>query len=42
MVGFLIVYVRAGLPDGSLRTIALVDAVGLVPLALVAYAAWRA
>ncbi|WP_102126805.1 hypothetical protein [Deinococcus planocerae] len=40
VVGFLAVYVRAGLPAGPLRTVALVDAVALVPLALVVLAAW--
>ena len=42
MIGFLIVYARAGLPAGSLRAIAWADAIGLVPLAIVTYAAWRA
>ena len=41
MIGFLILFVRAGLPTGSLRTIAIVDAFGLLPLAFVAFAAWR-
>ncbi len=41
MVSFLVIYWRAGLPEGPLRTIAGADALGLVPLAIVAYAAWR-
>lgn len=41
MVGFLVVYVRAGLPDGSLRSIAVVDLCGLLPLVLVGWQAWR-
>jgi len=39
MIGFLIVYARAGMPDGPLRKIALVDLVGLLPLA---WGAWNA
>lgn len=35
MAGFLFVYVRAGMPEGPLRTIALADAIALVPFALV-------
>lgn len=42
VLGFLFVYVRAGMPIGSLRTIALVDTIALLPLALVGYRAWRA
>lgn len=42
VVGFLAVYARAGLPAGPLRTIALVDALALLPLAIVVVAAWRA
>lgn len=41
VVGFLAVYAQAGLPAGPLRTIALVDAAALLPLALVTMAAWR-
>ena len=37
VVGFLGVYTRAGIPGGSLRTIALVDVVALAPLALVSW-----
>ncbi len=40
MVAFLWVYWRAGMPQGALRTIALVDLVGLLPLALVVIRAW--
>lgn len=41
IIGFLAVYARAGLPDGPLRIIAMVDAVALLPLALVTRQAWR-
>ena len=41
VIGFLLVYLGAGAPEGPLRTIALVDALALLPLALVAYDAWR-
>ena len=40
VVGFLLVYARAGMPAGALRTIAYVDLAGLVPLAFVACHAW--
>jgi hypothetical protein len=39
LIGFLAVYVRAGAPSGPLRKIALVDAVGLAPLAWTLFAA---
>jgi hypothetical protein len=42
VVGFLIVYALLGAPAGALRTIAIVDAVALLPLGLVAYRAWFA
>jgi hypothetical protein len=42
VVGFLILYLRAGMPAGPLRTIALVDAAALIPLLFVAASAWRA
>lgn len=42
IIGFLLVYLRAGMPSGALRTIAIVDLVGLVPLAWVLFAGWRA
>jgi hypothetical protein len=41
VVGFLVVYARAGLPPGALRTIAIVDVVALLPLGWVLLAAWR-
>lgn len=40
MIGFLIVYVRAGLPEGALRKIAVTDAIGLIPLTFVCWRAW--
>jgi hypothetical protein len=42
VVGFLILYIRAGMPAGPLRTIAIVDTAALVPLLFVGYRAWRA
>lgn len=41
VVGFLILYALRGLPAGPLRTVAIADAVALVPLALVTLKAWR-
>ncbi|OBX17830.1 hypothetical protein A9995_14280 [Erythrobacter sp. QSSC1-22B] len=41
VLGFLFLYVRAGMPEGALRTIAIVDLVAVVPLCFVAWAAWR-
>lgn len=41
VIGFLWVYWRAGMPAGRLRRVALVDLVGLIPLAFVFYIAWR-
>jgi len=41
VVGFLVVYARAGMPVGVLRTVALVDLAALAPLAFVAFHAWR-
>lgn len=40
VVGFLLVYASARFPKGSLRTIALADAVALVPLIGVTVDAW--
>jgi hypothetical protein len=40
VLGFLVVYVRAGMPTGALRTVALTDLVALVPLGVVLYNAW--
>lgn len=42
LIGYLIVYSRAGFPVGPLRTVALVDAMAILPLAVVVFAAWRA
>jgi hypothetical protein len=41
VIGFLVLYLRAGAPSGPLRTIAIVDAAALLPLAFVLVAAWR-
>jgi hypothetical protein len=41
ILSYLILYVRAGSPEGPLRTIAAVDALALAPLLLVAWSAWR-
>ena len=40
VVGFLIVYARAGFPVGPLRSIAWVDAIAVLPLSIVIYDAW--
>ena len=40
VIGFLIVYARAGLPRGALRIVGIVDGAALVPLAWVLWAAW--
>ncbi|HEY5720903.1 MAG TPA: hypothetical protein VIT45_01140 [Allosphingosinicella sp.] len=42
LAGFLILYTMAGAPQGPTRTIAVVDAVALLPLAYVTWSAWRA
>ena len=42
IVAYLALYARAGFPEGSLRTVGLIDAVALVPLMVVAYEAWWA
>jgi hypothetical protein len=42
MLSFLVLYARAGMPAGALRTIALADLAGLLPLLAVSIAAWRA
>ena len=42
VIGFLFVYGMAGAPSGPLRTIAIVDAMALLPLAIVSWRAWRA
>lgn len=41
MIGFLIVYARAGMPPGELRRIAAADLIGVIPLAWVSFNAWR-
>ncbi|MGI8611483.1 MAG: hypothetical protein ACR2KH_04320 [Sphingomicrobium sp.] len=41
VVSFLVVYTMAGAPEGPLRTIAVVDALALLPLAYVTWMAWR-
>lgn len=41
VIGFLLVYLRTGMPSGALRTIAFADLIGLVPLVWVLFAAWR-
>lgn len=41
VIGFLLLYLQAGAPSGPLRKIAIVDAVALLPLALVIVAAWQ-
>ncbi|MEM7678199.1 MAG: hypothetical protein AAF449_19580 [Myxococcota bacterium] len=40
MLGFLVVYARAGFPPGELRKIAAVDLIGLAPLTWVFWRAW--
>ncbi len=40
VVSFLWLYFRAGMPSGPLKTIALVDLIGLAPLFLVVWSAW--
>jgi hypothetical protein len=42
VIGFLLVYAAAGAPEGPLRTIAVVDALALIPLAIVGWKAWIA
>ena len=41
VISFLILYARAGMPEGALKTIALADLIALAPLALVTITAWR-
>lgn len=41
IVGFLIIYVRNGMPSGGLRKIALADLIFLPPLIWVCFNAWR-
>lgn len=40
MLAFLVLYASSGFPAGPLRTVALVDALGLLPLAIVIWNAW--
>ena len=40
MLGFLVLYLRAGAPKNSLRKIAVIDAIGLLPLGWVLVQAW--
>lgn len=42
VIGFLIVYARAGSPRGALRRIAIIDGAALAPLAWALWAAWIA
>ena len=41
VISYLILYIRAGLPEGPLRTIAAADAFALAPLLFVTWSAWR-
>lgn len=41
ILGFLIVYARAGFPAGALRSIATVDLIAVAPLVFVVMQAWR-
>ena len=41
VLSYLILYARAGMPQGPLRTIAAADALALAPLSLVIWSAWR-
>jgi len=40
VVGYLVVYVRSGLPSGPLRKVALVDLIAIAPLGFVLQDAW--
>ena len=42
VIGFLFVYVRANMPPGALRTIAIADFLALLPLVFVIWNAWVA
>ena len=42
VVGFVLLYARAGLPAGALRTIAIADLLALMPLAWAGWRAWAA
>ena len=41
VLGFLLVYIMAGFPKGPLRTIAIVDALALLPFTYATWQAWR-
>jgi hypothetical protein len=41
MVGYLLLYWRAGMPTGPLRVVAFMDLLGLAPLAFALWSAWR-
>ena len=41
MISFLVLYWQAGMPDGPLRNIAIADLIGLAPLSVVLWDAWR-
>ena len=41
VLGYLVLYARAGLPGGPLRTIAAADALAVAPLLFVTWSAWR-
>ena len=41
MISFLVLYWQAGMPEGPLRNVAIVDLIGLAPLAVVIRDAWR-
>ena len=42
VIGFLVVYSVGGAPKGPLRTVAIVDALALMPLVIVSWEAWKA
>ena len=42
VIGFLFVYIRANMPPGALRTIAIADLVAVLPLVFVTWNAWIA
>ena len=42
VIGFLVVYSVGGAPKGPLQTIAIVDALALIPLVIVSWEAWKA
>lgn len=41
VISFLVVYLGAGMPEGSLRNIAFGDTIALLPLCWVSWFAWR-